>query len=138
MSLTSSLQKCIVLRAQSARNIAQSYCVASWVCVPRCSALLKVLFLALIPPLDMLRSLSLVFHRNKGPDVPCYVAGCFTRGISCLRPPDSHFFTYRSYVLGLRPYNDYLNMVTTNFRFSQKGSFWHCLNLFSLLSTTVL
>ena len=58
MRLTSSLQKCIVLRAQSARNIAQSYCAASWVCVPRYSALLKIPFLALIPSLDILLSLS--------------------------------------------------------------------------------
>ena len=78
MSLTSSLQKCIVLRARSARNIAQSYRVASCVRVPMYSALLKIPFLALIPSLDMLLSLSLVFHRNKGPDVPCYVARCFT------------------------------------------------------------
>lgn len=102
MSLTSSLQRCIVLKTQLAGNIAQSFYVASceYVYMPLFSELLKIIIvLSQILSCDMLLSLSLVFMGIKDSCVKV----CLPWGMSCWGPADLHFFTYRSYLLGLRP-----------------------------------
>lgn len=84
----SSLQRYIILKAQLARNIAQSYRVAPCVCACVFCTVENTHLLSL----HMLLSPSLVLHGNKRqlpqrPDVPFYVAGCLTWGMSCLGPP---------------------------------------------------
>ena len=138
--MTSSLQRCIVFKGQLARNIAPSYSLASCARGPTHTALLKRLFLVWIPSLGILLSFSLVFYENRTqlpqrPDVPFYVAGCPAWGLSYLRAPDPHFFTYRSCLLAPRLYKDYHHMIITNFSFSQKSSFGHCLSLSGCCNT---